>query len=258
MALAYGDVARRAERFIREQVSAAGAGGAVFGLSGGVDSAVTAHLCCRALGSERCLALIMPNEEFTPHSETDDGTAVADSLSIPRIMIPLDEIAGAALAHDSDPPKVAAGNLNARLRASLLYYEAQRRNYLVVGTDDKSEHMLGYFTKYGDGACDILPIASLYKTQVWGLARYLQVPSRIIEKEPSPHLWPEHSASAELGLNYADIDRILGRIREDPGRISADTGIPEAKVRHIIGLHHASSHKRSLPPCADLHGDDTP
>lgn len=254
---------RRAVDFIREQVAAAGASGVAFGLSGGVDSAVTAYLCRLALGSDKCLALIMPNTEFTPHSETEDGILVATELSVQYIVIPIRDIAHASMAHDENPPKVASGNLNARLRAVLLYYEAQKRNYLVVGTDDKSEHMLGYFTKYGDGACDILPIASLYKTQVWDLARHLQVPHHIIEKRPSPHLWTDHFASDELGLSYTDIDRILQRLHEDPVQISRDTAIPIDKIYNILRMHQSSAHKRRLPPAATLSdgidiGTDTP
>ena len=244
--------------FIRKQVTAAGASGVVFGLSGGVDSAVTAHLCSLALGSDKCLALIMPNTEFTPASETDDGILVATKLSVPYITVPIQSIVQASVAHDENPPKMASGNLNARLRAVLLYYEAQKRNYLVVGTDDKSEHMLGYFTKYGDGACDMLPIVSLYKTQVWDLARHLQVPHHIIEKEPGPHLWTDHLASDELGLSYAEIDKILQRLHDDPAKIPTDASIPLDKIHNILRLHHNSAHKRCLPPEAILNSDIHP
>ena len=152
----------------------------VFGLSGGIDSAVTGHLCRRAMG-DRCLAMIMPNLEFTPDSETDDGLAVATQLSIRHKVIPIDKISNLVSfgnATDDSPGdrpsrmKRAIGNLNARIRAVILYYEAQKNNYLVVGTDDKSEYLIGYFTKYGDGACDMLPLASLYKTRVLELGRF--------------------------------------------------------------------------------------
>lgn len=255
MGLSYDEITRRIVGFIQKQVAVAGASGVVFGLSGGVDSAVTAYLCNQALGGNRCLALIMPNSEFTPSSETKDGILVATRLSIPYIIKPLQGIVRESVAHDPNPPKIASGNLNARLRAALLYYEAQKHNYLVVGTDDKSEHMLGYFTKYGDGACDILPIVSLYKTQVWDLARHLKVPHHIIEKEPGPHLWVDHFASAELGLNYTDIDSILQRLYDDPSQISADTNIPLDRIHDILRLHRNSSHKRFLPPAAALNDD---
>ena len=274
-------VAEKAEKFIADSVSSAGSRGAAFGLSGGVDSAVTAYLCRRALGPRRCLALIMPNSEFTPPSETADGILVATRLGIPYEVLPIGQISQAATAHDAAdggrtaPPhnrgdgglpeadetrRRAVGNLNARLRSALLYYEAQKRGYLVVGTDDKSEHMIGYFTKYGDGACDILPIAELYKTQVWDLARHLGVPRHIIDKEPSPHLWRGHSISSELGMNYNDIDAVLSEMAQagtdawDARAASEKLGIPADRVERVINLHRASEHKRHVPPAADLAG----
>lgn len=276
-------IVRKAEKFITDHVSSAGSKGVVFGLSGGVDSAVTAYLCCRALGPRRCLALIMPNSEFTPPSETGDGTLVATRLAIPYVVLPIEQISRAATTHDATDDddemthhgpdngddgraktgatrRRAVGNLNARLRSVLLYYEAQKRNYLVVGTDDRSEHMIGYFTKYGDGACDILPIVELYKTQVWDLARHLGVPEHIIDKEPSPHLWKDHSISAELGMNYDIIDAILSEMAQtitgarDVPSIAKKLDISAERVKRIIQLHRTSEHKRHMPPAADLMG----
>ena len=306
--LDYGRVAAEACRFIRGRVEEAGAGGVVFGLSGGIDSAVVAHLCERALGAGRCLALIMPNESFTPDSETDDGLLVASRLGLRRKVVPIgaasDAAAGAASAAaeeggpgpggdrrmrllgrdaaagagagekgDSSPGpagpdarRLAAGNLNARLRAALLYYEAQLRGYLVVGTDDRSEYLIGYFTKYGDGASDLLPIADLYKTQVQRLGAHLGVPRHIVEKAPGPHLWKGHDAAGELGMGYASVDAILsgstgggrsdyaGVDEEEAVRAAAAAGLPEADARRVASLNRASAHKRAPPPMARLRG----
>lgn len=257
--LDYKTTAQRIEEFIRKQVSDAGADGVIFGLSGGIDSAVTAYLCGRALGSNGCMALIMPNSAVTPSSETVDGILVAESIPIQHKIIQVGPISETITRDDTLEStfdknhtlmQYAIGNMNARLRAVLLYYEAQKRNYLVVGTDDRSEHMIGYFTKYGDGACDILPIAGLYKTEIWELAKFLNVPSQIVDKEPSPHLWPEHVASEELGLDYAKIDLILQHIRDDAFAISSKLGISQDKVERILNLHTSSEHKRRLPPIA--------
>ena len=275
--LDYARVADEACSFIRAQVGAAGASGVVFGLSGGIDSSVVAHLSARALGADRCLALIMPNESFTPDSETDDGLLVASRLGLRRKVVPIGAVSDAAVGaaaggqgeteqgHGGDA-RLAVGNLNARLRAALLYYEAQMRGYLVAGTDDRSEYLIGYFTKYGDGASDLLPIADLYKTQVQRLGAHLGVPRHIVEKAPGPHLWKGHDAAGELGMGYASVDAILsgstgggrsdytGVDEEEAVRAAAAAGLPEADARRVASLNRASAHKRALPPMARLRG----
>ena len=297
--LDYGRVAAEACRFIRERVEEAGAGGVVFGLSGGIDSSVVAHLSERALGAGRCLAMIMPNGPSTPDSETDDGLLVASKLGLKHKVVPIgavsDAAAGASAAaseegrglgsdkrlrllerdtkapapkgHSTGPDlrRLAAGNLAARLRAALLYYEAQLRGYLVVGTDDRSEYLIGYFTKHGDGASDLLPIADLYKTQVQRLGDHLGVPRHIVEKAPSPHLWSGHDAAGELGMGYDVIDAILSRAtgswrsgtvvdEEEAVGGAAASGVAEEDARRVASLNHASAHKRALPPIARLRG----
>ena len=262
--LDYERVAGEAAAFIRRQVDAAGADGVVFGLSGGIDSSVVAHLSARAVGADRCLALLMPSGGITPASETDDGRAVASLLGIEHKLVPITGIAAAAAAGDSAPDfaggaegmKRTVGNLSARIRASVLYYEAQKRNRLVVGTDDRSEYLIGYFTKYGDGASDMLPIADLYKTQVQRLGLHLGVPRRIVEKPPSPHLWKGHDASAELGMDYAAVDGILEAMTG--GAPGLPPGATEAMARRVGALHDASEHKRRLPPMPRLRGAGGP
>ena len=272
----YSKVADKIVDFISQQVTDAGARGVIFGLSGGIDSSVIAHLAKKAVGVNNCLALIMPNEDFTPDSETCDGLLVAKKLGIKYKKIAINKISDTAVTvagEDDDPidnmvydPKKAIGNLNARIRAMLLYFEAQKNNYLVVGTDDKSEYFIGYFTKYGDGASDMLPIANLYKTQVQQLGKFLGVPSHIVEKSPSPHLWKNHKASEELGISYDIIDKILYYVLEQQSsspqtdvakpdtinRISQQLGVPSDAVKRIITLYKTSEHKRHLPPMAKL------
>lgn len=264
--LDYDKITDRITRFISGYVRSAGADGVIFGLSGGIDSAVTAHLCCMAVGADRCLALIMPNDSFTPASETDDGVLVAKKLEIKHKTVPIGEISDSFTAadpdrviHDKDTMARVVGNLNARIRANCLYYEGQKRNYLVVGTDDKSEYMIGYFTKHGDGASDMMPIVGLYKTQVWELGMHLGVPPHIVAKKPSPHLWPGHNAHDELGMEYNMIDRILVGVYdqgEDPVSVASTLGIEYDKVKNIVSLVEKNSHKRSPTPAADPYGDD--
>ena len=269
--LDYERVADEACAFIRSRVEEAGADGVVFGLSGGIDSAVVAHLSARALGAGRCLALIMPNEEFTPDSETGDGRLVAEKLGIRSRIVPIGGVSDAATGaargggtgggRGAEAERMAVGNLNARLRAALLYYEAQLGGYLVVGTDDRSEYLIGYFTKYGDGASDLLPIADLYKTQVQRLGRHLGVPEHIVEKPPSPHLWKGHDAAGELGVGYAEVDAILARSTRGMGTVVDEEsaggtgGAADAEggaARRVVSLNRASAHKRAMPPIARL------
>ena len=273
--LDYERVAGAACSFIRERIKEAGAAGAVFGLSGGIDSSVVAYLSARALGAGRCLALLMPNEQFTPDSETDDGLLVARRLGIRHKVVPIGAISSAAVGAASmaatagggeeggpeggaggPPERVAVGNLNARLRAALLYYEAQAGGRLVVGTDDRSEYLIGYFTKYGDGASDLLPIADLYKTQVQRLGRHLGVPGHIVAKAPSPHLWKDHDAAGELGVGYGAVDAVLARSTSGAGttvdEALAMAGADADAARRVVALNRASAHKRALPPIASL------
>lgn len=252
---------QRAVEFIQMQVKNAGMKGVVFGLSGGIDSAVIAFLCKRAMG-ENCLAVLMPNTDFTPDSETNDGIVVATQLKLRFKILPIEHISKSYVMHDSDVEfrdykhkQLVIGNLNARIRANILYHEAQKNNYLVVGTDDKSEYLIGYFTKYGDGASDMLPIAELYKTEVKRLGAYLGVPQNIINKQSSPHLWKNHVAGKEIGANYDTVDIILRALVD--GGMTVDEAsrkllIPKATVSRIHTMYVRSEHKRHLPPIARL------
>jgi len=210
--------------FITKCVNDANAKGLVFGLSGGIDSAVTAHLCALAF-PHSCLAIIMPNDDFTPDSETNDGVLVANKIGIRYEVFPIKKISD---SYNSNDERLIRGNLNARIRANILYMRAAQNNYLVAGTSDKSEFMIGYFTKYGDSACDLAPIVHLYKTEVKELAGYLGVPDHIIKKQSSAHLYKDHSAAHELGMSYDGIDRLL-------------------KENKLLSLQKKADHKKNLP-----------
>lgn len=210
--------------FIKYTVEKAGAKGVAFGLSGGIDSAVIAHLCAKVY-PDNSLALIMPNDDFTPDSETDDGLLVAKKLGIEHKVVPIKKISD---AYEPNDEKLIRGNLNARIRANLIYMNAAKNNYLVCGTSDKSEFMIGYFTKYGDSACDLMPIVNLYKTEVQEMAKHLGVPEHIIAKQPAAHLYKEHSADKELGLTYDVIDEKL-------------------KNNELVELRERAMHKQMMP-----------
>lgn len=241
--------------FIREAVRASGARGVVVGLSGGVDSSVAVALCAKSLGADRVLSLIMPTH-FTPKADLEDAKGLADELGVERKTIGIDAICDRIYesvgADPSNPAhRIPMANVRARARMVLLYYFANSENRLVVGTGDRSEILLGYFTKYGDGGADLLPIAHLYKTQVRMMAAHLGLPSRIAEKEASPQLYPGHRAIDELPLGYEGLDPILYGLfdrRLRPEEVAELSGAPLGIVEEVLRRHSASHHKRRLPP----------
>lgn len=192
--------------FLSETLVKTGATGFVAGISGGVDSAVVAALCCRAVGPERVLGIFMPSA-VTPLLDSSDVTTLADSLSLTVETIPIhpfiDEYRKIPCFIETP---YLLGNLMARTRMSLLYYTANRDQRLVCGTSNRTEYLLGYCTKYGDNAADIQPIIHLLKTDIWEVARHLRIPDSIINRPPSAGLWQGQTDEGELGLTYADID----------------------------------------------------
>lgn len=240
-------------RFIRSVVD--GAKGVVLGLSGGVDSSLTATLCVKALGSSRVMALLMPLS-FTPKSDIEDALNLARWLGIDHRVIPIDGVVEAflnILPYEGSNPsyKMPAANLRARVRMLILYYYANLYDFLVAGSSDKSEILIGYYTKYGDGAADFLPIAHLYKTQVRSLAKWLGIPEHIASKPSSPQLYAGHKITDELPVDYEILDKILVGLFEyklKPSEIAEKLKISEDVVLSVIKRHKYTSHKRRLPP----------
>lgn len=197
--------------FIKRQVKSRKSDGVVIGISGGIDSAVTTTLAVRALGVDKVFGLIMPDSTVTPKIDVRHAIDFAKQLEIRYKLIELSDIK-TQLVTGFPKNKLAAGNLLVRLRMILLYYYASISNGLVLGTGDKSEISLGYFTKYGDGAADLFPIGDVYKTEVRALARYLSIPEVIINKKSSARLWKGHTAEGEIGISYDKVDTILVKL----------------------------------------------
>ena len=241
----YSAITETIEKFVSEQIEKSHAKGVILGLSGGVDSAVLAYICKRKL-KDKTIALIMPDTSITPNIETEDGLKMIALTGIEYKLIDIKPIVNEYSMY-LEPNDWAKGNLRARIRANILYYYANAKNYLVLGSSDKSENMIGYFTKFGDGSSDITPIISLYKLQVREIAKYLGVPENIISKKSSPHLWKEHEAEKELGIQYEEIDSILYCLFDK--KLSIDetekiTQIERATIEKINQLNINSEHKR--------------
>ncbi|MEM3891261.1 MAG: NAD+ synthase [Nitrososphaerales archaeon] len=247
-------ISKGIEDFIKSKVLEANSSGVVLGLSGGLDSSTAAYLAVRALGKDSVLGLLLPDSRVTPSNDVEDAKAVADELQIKTITIDISNIHRAYMNY-LQPHRLAEGNLRARIRMSILYYYANLLNRLVLGTGDRSELLIGYFTKYGDGGVDLLPLAELYKTQVRFLASYLNVPKRIVAKKSSPRLWAGQMAEDELGMSYEDIDQILYSIfdlKMKPEEASNILNIPLDKINSVLSRCRATEHKRLPPPSAKI------
>lgn len=235
---------------LKKELKSSGASGFVVGISGGVDSAVTATLLTRAVGRERVVGIIMPEIE-TNTKDIDDAKLVAEHLGIRYFVInitsPVLEVLKMFGDTYENAPRIAKGNVKARIRMVALYYYANKNNHLVAATGDKSEFLLGYFTKWGDGAGDVYPIINLYKTQVRILGKYLGLPSKIVNKPSSPGLWPGQTAEGELGLSYHDVDRVLALLVDQKlpvEEVIAKTGVSKEVVDEILRRIESSLHKR--------------
>jgi len=243
--------ARRITSFVDRTVRTALASGVVVGLSGGIDSAVVSALCARALGSRKVLALLLPSNH-TPKQDVEDALAMAESWGVRRETIPISKIVETLTGSAAlEGTRIARANVEARVRMSILYYHANSLGYLVAGTGDRSESLLGYFTKWGDGGVDFLPIAHLYKTQVRELGSYLGVPRSVIEKPASPQLWPGHRASDEIPAEYDMLDPVLHYLfdlKATPAQAARGARVPREVVDRVLEMHRKSEHKRSSPP----------
>lgn len=234
------ELANHIASWLQDRLEEARASGFVVGLSGGIDSAVTAALCKRAAGSA-VLALWMPCQSL-PEDE-QFAHSVANALQLELVTMDLCPAFDALMQELPQGNLLARANLKPRLRMATLYYLAQSRNYLVAGTGNKPELMVGYFTKYGDGGVDLEPLGELYKHEVRALAKALGIPQPIIDRAPSPGLWPGQTDEGEMGITYAEIDAILAAW--DAGETSQ---LPEERVEKVRGMVARSAHKRALPP----------
>lgn len=235
-------------RFIRDHVEDAGAEGVVVGLSSGLDSCVTTALAVKALGSKRVHPVFMPSAS-TPQADHEHAREFAKSMGLELDERPVDPVVEAVGGVLGDRDRDTVANACARSRMMILYALARKRRAIVLGTSNKSELLVGYFTKYGDGGSDLLPLGDLYKTQVKALAAHLGLPQAILDKPPSAGLWEGQTDEEDLGVTYETLDSVLlgFELLLSPEQIVKRAGTDLATVGRIDEMRRTTEHKRNMP-----------
>jgi NAD+ synthase len=248
----YPETEKRICRFIKEYLENARLKGIVLGLSGGIDSATIAALCSNAVGGKNVLGLMLPEEENFSQKDIDDAMIVANKFKLETQICDMSNILGCfykGIPAFDPSDKLCKGNIKARTRMIYLYYYANKFNKIVCGSSDKSETMMGYFTKWGDAAADITPILDLYKTQVRKLAINIGIPLELAHKPSTPALWPAQMAETELGMQYETLDLILFGLERfmETEEISSQLNVAKPIVDQIKSRWLLNEHKRRMP-----------
>jgi len=236
--------------FIRDYTHDAGFSKVVLGLSGGVDSAVCAALAVKALGRENVTAVTMPYKTSHPDSH-GDAIVLINQLGCQYAYVDISPMADAYFEQsESNLSPLRKGNWLARMRMCVLYDISAATHALVVGTSNRTELMVGYFTQYGDSACAFEPIGHLYKTEVWQLARMLEIPARIVNKIPTADLWAGQTDEAELGMPYQELDEIVYALTDLDINIQATENLdfPLEQYLKVDKMIQRSAFKRQMPP----------
>lgn len=250
--LDWAEVEAKIKHFIKDYVEKSKAKGIVLGLSGGIDSSTAAALSALAIGGDKVLGLLLPEKETYNKKDIGDAKLVAEKFGLNTETIDITPVLEAiqntipAFNHED---KVCEGNVKARIRMVYLYYYANRLNLIVCGSSDKSETMIGYFTKWGDVAADISPLMDLYKTQVRKLAEHIGLPKEIVQKPSSPALWPGQVAEEEIGIKYEILDLILYGLEHfmKTEEIARQLGLEKATVNKVKDRWKSMEHKRRMP-----------
>ncbi len=243
----------RIEEFIREYCHKSGFKKLILGLSGGIDSALAAALAARAIGTSNVIGIMMPGTDSHPNSE-NDAVEVAQAIGITYERRSIGLLVDPYFTEiEPEADKLRRGNWKARCRMMVLYDLSAKYQALVVGTSNRTELLVGYFTQHGDGACAFEPIGHLYKTEVREMAKYLQIPQNVIDKAPTADLWEGQTDESELGITYPELDEILYLLTEENLNVYASKNLPYpiSKFQHVINLMKGSEYKRKLSPVLD-------
>jgi NAD+ synthase len=246
------EVEKRISRFIKEYVENAGADGIVLGLSGGIDSGTVAALSSLSMGGARVTALMLPEKETYNTKDIDDAKVVAEKFGLKTQVCDITPVLEGfykTIPIFDQADRLCKGNIKARTRMIYLYYYANKLNKIVCGSSDKSETMMGYFTKWGDVAADISPLMDLYKTQVRKLAEYIGIPPELAEKPSTPALWPNQLAETELGIKYEILDLILYGLERfmTTEELAQQLSVKKPLIEKVKSRWLAVEHKRRLP-----------
>ena len=239
--------------FLRDEISKVGVKKSVLGLSGGIDSSLSAFLAAKAMGPENVTGVIMPYRLSSPKSE-EDARAVAKACGINIKVVDISRQVDAYFELYKEASELRKGNKMARERMTILYDHSAMLNALVVGTSNKTELLLGYGTLFGDMASALNPLGDLFKTQVMKLCRYIGVPSQVVEKPPSADLWAGQTDEEELGYTYEEADAVLFMLVDCRFSVQdlIEDGFDENLVKGISRLIMASQYKRRLPLIAKI------
>lgn len=254
------DKIEKIKRFISSRLDKSGLAGFVIGLSGGIDSALSATLAVEAIGKGKVLGIIMPYQTSSDNSEKD-AMELIKKTGIEYRKVDISPMINAYYDKIDENNRLRAGNKMARERMSILFDITYETGRLVLGTGNRTEICLGYTTWYGDSACSINPIGELYKTEVRQMSKTLGIPNQIINKAPSADLWAGQTDEVEIGVLYEQIDLILGSIIDDGIRSKSELnnlGYNENDIRQVITLLNKNGFKRSLPEIAGLGRDSIP
>lgn len=240
----------RITQFIKDYVQKSGFENVIIGLSGGIDSSLSAALAVKAIGKEHVYGVMLPWKNSSPDS-FNDALTLANQLNVHHEKIDISPMVEAYFQiYQPDADCLRLGNWMARTRMCVLYDLSAKYQGLVLGTSNRTELMVGYFTQYGDGACAFEPIGHLYKTEVWKMAEFLSIPSKIVSKTPTADLWSNQTDEGELGITYKELDLILYDITEMQLNHSRllEKGYSESSIAKVNSLMQRSVFKRELPP----------